>query len=71
MLSILKGLLGLANIIAGYLSDKQLLDAGKDQATVEYLQKAINNVSKAKMAVNRYKSNTSIAKRLRNKYNIK
>ncbi len=71
ILSVLKGLLTLANALASYLSNKQLLDAGADQEALKHTQEVLKNVKKAKDAVGRVKSDPSLAQRLRDKYGIK
>lgn len=49
-LTILKGLLSLASSIAGYLHDKQLIDAGRSQAIAEGATNALEQVKKAQAA---------------------
>jgi len=47
IMSVIKGLLGVANKIAGYMEKKQLMDAGKAKQQKENLQEARDAVSKA------------------------
>lgn len=49
-LSILKGLIGVVNAIAKYLSDKQLIDAGEARAVSKSLQETIKTIRRADRA---------------------
>lgn len=50
LLSVLKGLLTLANLIAKYLNDKQLLEAGEYKQIAKSNEEALNAIRKAQDA---------------------
>lgn len=50
MISILKGLLGLANFFAKYMHDKQLLTAGEYKSIAKHSTLALENIEKARLA---------------------
>lgn len=68
MLSFLKALISLAVSIASYVNKKQMLDAGSDIQKRKQLQHALEQIRKAKDAINRLDDDKR--KRLREKYNI-
>ncbi len=69
LLSILSGLLSLANKLAEYLSRKQLIDAGEAKAIAKGLQETHERIIKAKEAANR-KLDDDKRKRMRERYNL-
>lgn len=48
--TVLKGLLGLANYVAKYMADKQLLDAGQYKEIARNNEKALKNIAAAQRA---------------------
>lgn len=56
---------------AGYLFYRDIKKSGKTQAQSEADKRALEHVKKYKDALERNRTDRSIAQRLRNKYNIK
>jgi|AKVG01.1.fsa_nt_gi hypothetical protein len=67
MWKIFKILLSITASLAGYLEDKQLIEAGKDKAENRELRKVLENVKKAREASKRL--DDDMRNRLREKYN--
>ena len=66
-LSILAGVLRLAGTLAGWLKDRQLIDAGEAQAIAAHLEGALHNVELAKAARDKL-DDPGERKRLRDKF---
>jgi len=64
----LKGLLSLANYIAKYLNDKQLLDAGEYKAIARNNEEALNTIRAAQEAQSAVSDDGAFRKRVRDKY---
>lgn len=49
-IALLKAVLGFASALAGYLRDKQLIDAGEAKAIVAQLESSLNALDRARKA---------------------
>jgi hypothetical protein len=49
-IALLKAVLGFASVLAGYLRDKQLIDAGEAKAIVAQLESSLNALDRARKA---------------------
>lgn len=67
-LSLLSGLLQLVNVLAGYVKDKQLVDAGKAEAIVDGMQHVSAMVDDAARGAAGMQFDTDWSKRVRDKY---
>lgn len=67
-LSIAAGLLKIVNLIAGYLKDRQLIDAGKAEAIVEGTQHVSAMVDDAAKGATGMQFDSDWSKRVRDKY---
>lgn len=71
LLSIISALFSIGEALAKMAHDRQFLKRGEYKAIAENTKEVLNNVKRAKDAINRANADVSLADRLRKRYRIK